>query len=51
MIKKYSSEHGNCKLTLGQETLGWHPMYFGVPKSSPYVTEINKAYYYYIFFI
>ena len=42
MIKKYSSTRGECKLTLGRDTLGWRPMYFGVSKDSPYINEINK---------
>ncbi len=33
-----------CRLTMAQETSGFRHMFMGAPKSSPYVSELNKAY-------
>jgi len=43
-MQKYSSERGNCRLTMAKELFAWKPMYFAVPKSSPYQEEINREY-------
>lgn len=43
-MQKYSSEIGNCRLTMAKELYSWKPMYFVVPKSSPYKEEINREY-------
>ena len=34
-------DHDKCKMTMGKESFGWHPMYFGVPKNSPYIHQFN----------
>ncbi|XP_046461748.1 glutamate receptor ionotropic, delta-2-like [Daphnia pulex] len=42
LMQKYSSERGHCRLTMAKELFSWKPMYFAVPKSSPYQEEINR---------
>ncbi len=32
-----------CRLTVANMEYGWQHVYFGVPKSSPYVKEINHG--------
>jgi hypothetical protein len=39
---KYSSERNKCTLTMAKEEMIWKPYYFGVPKDSPYIEEINR---------
>jgi len=41
-MEKYSTQRNNCTLTLAQEEMMWKPMFFGIPKSSPYKEEINR---------
>ena len=43
MMQKYSSGRKNCTLTMAQEEMMWMPMFFALPKSSPYKEEINRA--------
>lgn len=40
-LKKYNSERIKCRLAMAYETMSWKPMFFAVPKSSPYIEEIN----------
>jgi len=41
MMGKYS-DRKKCTLTVAQEEMMWKPMYFAVPKFSPYKEEINR---------
>jgi hypothetical protein len=43
MMQKYSSGRNNCTLTMAQEELMWKPMFFALPKSSPFAKEINRV--------
>ncbi len=33
-----------CRLTMGQETMAFLNMFMGVPKTSPFVKELNQKY-------
>ncbi|KAI9560828.1 hypothetical protein GHT06_011780 [Daphnia sinensis] len=41
-VKKYNAKGNNCILTLAYEIKSWKPMFYAVPKSSPYIEEINR---------
>ncbi|XP_046459653.1 uncharacterized protein LOC124206066 [Daphnia pulex] len=43
LLKKYNSERTQCRLALAYEKMSWKPMFYGVPKSSPYIEEINQG--------
>nr|CAH0098786.1 unnamed protein product [Daphnia galeata] len=40
-LKKYNSERIKCRLAMAYENFSWKPMFLAVPKSSPYIEEIN----------
>ncbi|XP_046650818.1 glutamate receptor ionotropic, delta-2-like [Daphnia pulicaria] len=43
LLKNYNSERTQCRLALAYEKMSWKPMFYGVPKSSPYIEEINQG--------
>ena len=44
LMQKFSSERGKSLLTLAKERAEFQHMFFAVPKSSPYIKEINREY-------
>ena len=44
IIEKYSPKRreDECKLTMGYDRIGYHYVFFGVPKDSPYQEELHK---------
>ncbi|XP_032779732.2 glutamate receptor ionotropic, delta-2 isoform X2 [Daphnia magna] len=41
-LKKHNLEREKCRLAMAHETMSWKPMFMGVPKTSPYIEEINR---------
>ncbi|XP_057372903.1 glutamate receptor ionotropic, delta-1-like isoform X1 [Daphnia carinata] len=41
-MKNYNKKGKKCTLAFAQEIKSWKPMFFGVPKSSPFIEEINR---------
>jgi hypothetical protein len=39
-LDKYNAK--KCQLAMAYERTSWKPMFFAVPKSSPYIEEINR---------
>ncbi|XP_046650840.1 uncharacterized protein LOC124341928 [Daphnia pulicaria] len=39
-LEKYNAK--KCQLAMAYERTSWKPMFFAVPKSSPYIEEINR---------
>nr|CAH0099274.1 unnamed protein product [Daphnia galeata] len=42
-LRKYNLERVKCRLALAYEKTLWRPMFLAVPKSSPYIEEINRG--------
>ncbi|KAK4005333.1 hypothetical protein OUZ56_007050 [Daphnia magna] len=41
-LENYNAKGNKCILTLAHEIKSWKPMFYGVPKSSPFIEEINR---------
>ncbi|XP_059350682.1 glutamate receptor ionotropic, delta-1-like isoform X2 [Daphnia carinata] len=41
-LKNRNAKGNKCILTLAHEIKSWKPMFFAVPKSSPFIEEINR---------
>ena len=42
-LRKYNLERVKCRLARAYEKTLWRPMFLAVPKSSPYIEEINRG--------
>ncbi|KAI9556283.1 hypothetical protein GHT06_018857 [Daphnia sinensis] len=41
-LRKNNLEREKCRLAMAHETMSWKPMFMAVPKTSPYIEEINR---------
>ncbi|XP_057374702.1 glutamate receptor 2-like isoform X1 [Daphnia carinata] len=41
-LKKHNLQREKCRLAMAHETMSWKPMFCAVPKTSPYIEEINR---------